>query len=111
MLGSVLSESEELIYGDVTRVGMQVLHYGNTRFGTNDCLCNAIKEVCYLCHSPKLGPARSMLIERLCYYRVCYYRFSTVIYISAAPGAAKACWGDIGEQDMAVRGQRLRAQG
>ena len=32
-----------------------------TRFGTKDCLCNAIKEICYLYHSPKRGPARSML--------------------------------------------------
>ena len=38
---------------------MQALHYGNTRVGT----MHAIKEICYLCHSPKLGPAKAMLIE------------------------------------------------
>ena len=32
----------------------------------------------YFYHTPKLGPARAMLIERLCYYRGCYYRGSTV---------------------------------
>ena len=61
--------------GPVT--SMQVPHYSNTRFGTKDYLCNAIKEICYLYHSPKRGPARSMLIERICYYRGCYYRGST----------------------------------
>ena len=33
----------------------------------------------YFCHTPKLGPARVMLIETLCYYRGCYYRGSTVV--------------------------------
>ena len=32
----------------------------------------------YFYHTPKLGPARAMLIERLCYYRGRYYRGSTV---------------------------------
>ena len=32
----------------------------------------------YFCHIPKLGPARAMLIERLCYYSGCNYRGSTV---------------------------------
>ena len=40
---------------------------------------HAIREVCYNHHSPELGPAGSMLIGRLCYYRGCYYRGSTVL--------------------------------
>ena len=39
----------------------------------------------YFYHTPKLGPARAMLIERLCYYRGCYYRGSTVCYYSHSP--------------------------
>ena len=42
---------------------MQVFYYGNTGFGTEDLLCMLLKGVCYLYHSPKNGPDRSMLIE------------------------------------------------
>ena len=37
----------------------------------------------YFYHTPKLGPARAMLIERLCYYRGCYDRGSTVIDVNS----------------------------
>ena len=44
----------------------------------------------YFCPTPKLGPARAMLIERLGYYRGCYYRGSTVGN-SAVHSIALAC--------------------
>ena len=40
-----------------------------------------INTVCYFSHSPKLGPDRLMLIERLYYYRGCYYTSSTVFVL------------------------------
>ena len=40
---------------------------------------HAIKEVCYFYHSPKFGPAKAMLIGRLCYYRGGAYRGLTVL--------------------------------
>ena len=75
--GFPLRIATPLIYEDVTRVRLlvctvQVLHYGNTTFGTKDSLCMLLKRyVIFAIHSPKLEPAKSMLIEGICYYSGC----------------------------------------